>query len=312
MNCPLPNKIIKKALNISDFNITEIRGGISKKVYKINTNADNFILYIWLRPYEGSLIENQTVGSDYLFADGFKYFLHNTKLLTDIGIRVPQIITKNRYNDGDFDYAIVECFNGISLDDYMQGGGDVAKLADKITELMNKMSVKKRDYYGSPLELNPNNISSAQLVLNFYAEELNIASKIDSEINILKPKIIKLMQDKLNEIVEIKDQEYSLIHGELTPSHIFLLNDGSIGIIDIEGVKYFDIEYDWAVIDFMYGDKIELPKNINKKKLEFYKLCLKVGYMSGSTDYLINVDNKNETFRNIRDCNMSDLKIMIS
>lgn len=311
MNCPLPNEVIEKAINTSNFYIDEIRGGISKQVYKITTQTDSFILYIWLRPYDGNLTENHTKGVEYLFPDGFRYFVYNTKLLTDIGVRVPYIISAGHYDDGDFDYAIVECFKGQSLDDYMKNGGNVEAVAVLISAVMNRMAVKKRNYYGSPIETKRNNISAAQLVFNFYAEELNIASKIDNEVADLQYKILDLMKLKMNEIVETDTQEFSLIHGELTPSHVFILDNGEIGLIDIEGVKYFDREYDWAVINFMYGDKIPLLVNINLKKLEFYKICLKVGYVSVAADYLVHIDSNNEWFKNIRESNLWDLEMML-
>ena len=176
---------------------------------------------------------------------------------------------------------------------------------------MNKMLARKRGYYGSPIETVPNSISTTQLVYNFYAEELNIASWLDSKVNSLQGKILALMQKKMNEIVEIDTQEYCLVHGELTPSHIFIIDNDEIGIIDIESVKYFDFEYDWAVIDLMYGGKIPLPININMKKLEFYKICLKVGYVSVAVDFLTHVDSSNIFFKNIRKSNLQDLEMIV-
>jgi len=101
------NEIIENSINISDFNIEELRGGFAKQVYKITTRADNiktdnFILYIWRPPFENKLTENQTQGAEYLFPDGFKYFMHNTKLLTGIGIRVPCAIAVGHHDKGDF------------------------------------------------------------------------------------------------------------------------------------------------------------------------------------------------------------------
>ena len=120
------------------------------------------------------------------------------------------------------------------------------------------------------------------------------------------------MQQKMSEIDEVKTQEFSLIHGELTPPHVFILENGEIGLIDIEGAKYFDIEYEWAIINLIYGNKIPLPKSINNEKLKFYKLYLKVGDFSVATDYLMNVDGNDKWFRDLRESNMNDLKNMIS
>jgi len=275
------------------------------------TNPKCYMLYVWLRPYGGTLSENPIDGVEYLFPDGFQYFIYNTELLSSIGLRVPKIIVSGHYNDGDFNYAIVECFKGISFNEYMQGGGDVSIFADKIVDIMSKMSIHKRNYYGSPIETKPNYISAAQLIYNFYAEELNIASKFDNEINDLKENILVLMKKKFSEIDEKEKQEYSLVHGELTPPHIFILDDGKIGLIDIEGVKYFDLEYDWAVIDLMYGGKIPMPNNINMQKLEFYKICLQIGYVSVAADYLVNVDSNNIFFIDIREINLRNIKMLI-
>jgi hypothetical protein len=188
----------------------------------------------------------------------------------------------------------------------MRSGGNVGSIAHKIIAVMEKMAGKKRAFYGPPMKNKACSISPMELVFNFTEEELDIASKLDNEVSDLKKNILYLMEQKIHEINETKIREYSLIHGELVPEHIFILDNGDIGLIDIEGVKYFDIEYDWALINITYGDMIPLPKSINKEKLEFYKLCRKIIYVSGAIDYLVHVDNKNEWFRNFRESTLSD------
>lgn len=311
MSPDLLKGIIEKALNVSGFNMDEIGGGMSKQVYKITTQADSFILYIWRRPYDNRLTENQTRGIEYLFPDGFKYFVHNSKLLSDLGIRVPYILTAGRHDEGGFDYAIVECFKGQSMADYMGSGGNMAAAADKITAVMDRMAAEKRAFYGPPKESEPNDISAVQLVFNFTAEELNIASKLDNEVSALRPAVLQLMQKKMSEIDERKTREFSLIHGELTPPHVFMLEDGEIGLIDVEGVKYFDVEFDWAVVDFAYGGTIPLPKSLDAEKFEFYKLCWKIVNVSAAVDYLVHVDGNHQWFKNTRQDILRDLKVML-
>lgn len=307
----LLKEIIKNTLNTSNFSIEELRGGFSKQVYKITTQADNFILYIWQRPHDNKLTENQTRGIEYLFPDGFTYYTHNSKLLTDLGIRVPHILTAGYHADGDFDYAIVEYFKGQNMYEYMNSVGNTGAVADKIMEVMGRMAAKKRSFYGPPVKNKPIDISPGQLVYDFTAEELNIASKLDKDIADIQPNILHLMQQKMNEITETKNQEYSLIHGELTPDHVYILENGEVGLIDVDGVKYFDVEFDWALINLTYGNMMPIPKSINTEKFEFYKLCWKIEYVSVATDYLINVDGNHNWFRNSREKNLRDLKLMM-
>lgn len=306
----LLKKTIQNALDTSYFYFDEIHGGFSKQVYKITTQDNSFILYIWRRPFDNQLTENQTRGIEYLFPDGFSYYIHNTKMLTDMGIRVPYILTAGHHDDGDFDYAIVECFKGISINDYIKNDGNIGAVADKITAVMDKLAVKKRTFYGPPLENKPNNISTVQLVFDFTLEELNIASKLDDEVSAIYSDILNLMRKKKN-IIKTNKQEFSLIHGELTPDHIFILENGEIGLIDIDGVKYFDIEYDWGLINLIYEDRIPLPNYVNVEKLDFYKLCWIIIYVSGAIDYLVHVDSKNEWFINFRKRNLRELNKMI-
>lgn len=109
--------------------------------------------------------------------------MYNTELLTHIGIRIPYVITAGHNDEGDFDYAIVECFKGRSLGDYMRNGQDISFVTDKIIAVMDRMAAEKRTFYGPPMGNTPNNISATQLVYEFTSEELKIASKSDDEVS---------------------------------------------------------------------------------------------------------------------------------
>ena len=106
-------------------------------------------------------------------------------------------------------------------------------------------------------------------------------------------------------------EKYGLVHSELAPPHIFILDNGEIGLVDFEGLKYFDKEFDWAVLEMMYDGKIKLPDDINKERLEFYILCWRIGYISASSDYMKNIDNTNEVFHDIYNYNLDYVKNLI-
>ena len=87
--------------------------------------------------------------------------------------------------------------------------------------------------------------------------------------------------------------------------------DGELGLIDIEGAKYFDPEYDWAVVDLLYDGRIPPPEGLDRQRLEFYELCLKIGYLSASSDYLEHVDRKSKLFNGIRAANLLALRRLL-
>jgi hypothetical protein len=308
VECLLPYDFIKSKLHGKDFSLTEVRAGIGKQVYKINTDSDIFMLYLWHKPYDGTLTENIAEGCEYLYRDGYDCFLYNTKLLTDIGIKVPAIINTRHY---EVNYAVVEFFHGKNMDEYQETGGDIKNISEKITEMMTKMDNHTRSWYGSPLIDNAIDISSEQLMFNYYSHELDIAAGFDKQVKVLQPSIQQVLSTHFNKVNIGVKEEYSLVHGELMPPHIFILNNGKIGLVDIEGLKYFDKEFDWAVLDMMYDGEIKLPSDINSKRLDFYKLCLKIGYISVAVDYLKNVDNTHEFFHELYIENLDYVKDLI-
>ena len=308
IECLLPYEFIKNKLHGKDFTLAEIRAGIGKQVYKINTASDIFMLYLWCKPYEGTLTENMTKGNEYLWRDGYDCFLNNTKLLVDIGIKVPEIINTGHY---EVNYAIVEFLHGKDIGEYQENGGNIKNISEKITEMMNKMDNHTRSWYGSPLTDKANDISSEQLMFDYYSHELEMAAEIDEQVKELQPSIQQVITNHFKNIdVGIKEK-YGLVHGELTPPHIFILDNGEIALVDIEGLKYFDKEFDWAVLEMMYDGEIILPNDINRERLDFYKLCLKIGYISVAVDYLKNVDNTHEFFRGLYIENLDYIKELI-
>lgn len=308
MFCKLPKEIVEKTIKTHDFEINEIRGGISKQVYNIIANNKSCMLYIWLRPNDNELTENQTEGSDYLFADGFDFFIHNTRYLSEIGVNVPKIIDFDHYEELNFNYAFVEELKGKSFQEIINTHGNISHYSNKLVSVMNLLSEQKRNFYGSPTVNVPlKNVSAEKLAYDFYTEELRIASKIDNEIDNNFDKIISVLDNKFENITVDDNRLFTLIHGELTPPHIFLLDNGEIGLIDIEAVKFYDREYDWAIINLMYGGNVNLPQEINTSLLDFYKVCLQIGYLSVSVDFLVNVDSNSGFFKSVKNSNMLNL-----
>ncbi|WP_237172653.1 phosphotransferase [Paenibacillus lutimineralis] len=60
----------------------------------------------------------------------------------------------------------------------------------------------------------------------------------------LKRQLIDASNELYAKIEERK--EYSLIHFELGPNHVMVDQQGKTYIIDFEGMKYFDLEYEYS------------------------------------------------------------------
>jgi len=69
MNSQFIKETVKNALKTSVFKIDELHGGFSKQVYKMITQNDSYILYIWRPSFDNKLTENKAVGIEYLYWD---------------------------------------------------------------------------------------------------------------------------------------------------------------------------------------------------------------------------------------------------
>ena len=65
-------------------------------------------------------------------------------------------------------------------------------------------------------------------------------------------KEISHIRDKLyNNIIPRK--KYSFIHYELGPNHVLADKEDNIYLIDIDGMKFFDLEFEHSFLKFRFG-----------------------------------------------------------
>ncbi|MGH2443908.1 MAG: aminoglycoside phosphotransferase family protein, partial [Chloroflexota bacterium] len=77
--------------------------------------------------------------------------------------------------------------------------------------------------------------------------------------------------------------EYALIHGELGPDHVLVDAQGRPAIIDIEGLMFFDVEWEHAFLEFRFGEHYHhlWHDGLDAARIRFYKLCLHLSLCSG-------------------------------
>ena len=103
---------------------------------------------------------------------------------------MPGIIDTGYY---EVNYAIVEFFHGKNIDEYQEQGGNIKDKSEKILEMLNKMDNHTRAWYGSPLIDKANDISSEQLMYDYYSHELEIAASLDGQVQVLQPSMQRIL-----------------------------------------------------------------------------------------------------------------------
>jgi hypothetical protein len=77
--------------------------------------------------------------------------------------------------------------------------------------------------------------------------------------------------------------EHGLIHGELGPDHVLVDDQGAAVLIDIEGLMFFDIEWEHAFLEFRFGPHYQALRRpgLDADRLALYRLALRLSLVAG-------------------------------
>ncbi|KYP81892.1 hypothetical protein AYJ22_15825 [Ferroacidibacillus organovorans] len=269
--------------------VSQLRGGAQKVVYRVSCD-DGFtcILYVW-DPSENYILRDgsiesrlETLGASF----GAELFEFNHKYMNQLGLSLPNVLyldrTKSSY---PFDFAMVEDVGNVDLPKYIQCHPESKKdVFEKLNEMLTKMHSHKIDKYGqlnkvaeilnqsSPLE---------EVILENSLQDLEYLSENVTSIRKNKDRLTEVLYSLYDAVPPRK--EYGMIHGELGPDHVFVRQNGQPVLIDIEGVKFFDIEYEHSFMKFRFNDDYDYLRyeNLDAHRMRFYKLHLHMSYTSG-------------------------------
>ena len=76
---------------------------------------------------------------------------------------------------------------------------------------------------------------------------------------------------------------HTLIHGELGPDHVLVTADGHPALIDIEGLMYFDVEWEHVFLRLRFGphyDVLRTP-DLDEDRLRLYRLAMHLSLVAG-------------------------------
>ncbi|WP_328432060.1 phosphotransferase [Streptomyces sp. NBC_00453] len=74
-----------------------------------------------------------------------------------------------------------------------------------------------------------------------------------------------------------------LIHGELGPDHVLLTPDGRPALIDIEGLLYFDVEWEHVFLRIRFHEHYETLRtpDLDEDRLRLYHLAMRLSLVAG-------------------------------
>ncbi|MNB96342.1 Phosphotransferase enzyme family protein [compost metagenome] len=271
--------------------VSRMHGGAQKVVYKIDcTNGFSSVLYVWdlSMNFFQQEIEQNTLGAG---SYGSGLFASGNRFLKEHSIRTPALYNLNNdRTDYTFDYALVEYIDGQKAEAYFSHPDPEVKeqVLRQVGALVTAMHGIKRDTFGAPEQPDRgHNTGQCHLVLQDNAKlQLAYAVQYIDLINTNKEKLL----DKLVELAaRISPRtEYGLIHDELGPDHLLVNERLEPYLIDIEGVRFFDIEHEHSFLEFRFGEYYRYLQNdsLDPDRMRFYRFHHHIALISAGLKLL--------------------------
>ena len=263
-------EIFKREYQINS--ITRIPGGAQKGTYKVECSEQfSCVLYIW----DESLSYFKSVHTKEAFISNSAYlFEKNYDLLTSYNIRVPKIyhidLSKTKF---PFEYALAQYIEGGELESLMHTSQvDIPLIMRDLKDNIRKLHSIKSSRVGDLKYTRGEDFSCKEYTKQSLDKALMYLFQNYEPVSKLKRELIDISNQLYNHIKERKD--YSLIHFELGPNHVMVDKEGKTYLIDFEGMKYFDLEYEYSFLKLRYGKYYPSLRSmpVDNHRIKYYLL----------------------------------------
>ncbi|NKE62355.1 phosphotransferase [Lentzea sp. PSKA42] len=249
--------------------VVRLHGGSKKGVYRLTLDdGTTGIAYVWRRS-EDYWPEHEP---DPLFgnASGRDLFLTAHTALSEAGACVPRLVLV------DSDVIVVEDLGGEFLEKLLD---DSAEVLDRLWEDLRAVHQRLSPRYGRPSALQPVDAPPVpDVVLQRALGHLDACCERVPRIAAERDRLETQLRQR-HSLIEPR-AEYGLIHGELGPDHV-LVAGGRPVLIDIEGVMFFDVEWEHVFLELRFGPHYRPVDGLDPARLNLYRLAQYLSLVEG-------------------------------
>jgi hypothetical protein len=285
--------------------VERLAGGSKKGVYRVSLDdGTTVVLYSW----DGSENYWPDAGLDpadpFAEASGAALFRDGHDALRDLRVGVPQLLAFDDAGAGagadlPFAAAVVEDIAGGSLETHLACDPHRAAPAlGRLGEALERLHSSRRDDIGKLSR--PISGQSCEVVATQRARRhLDAAAKALPELADAQPALVGVLERLLRAVPPRHD--HRLIHGELGPDHVLLDAADRPYLIDIEGLMYFDLEWEHAFLRLRFREHYEALRvdGLDDARLRLYGLCLHLSLVAGPLQLLGGPHPEQDVFADI-------------
>lgn len=259
--------------------VRRLAGASKKGVYRLAFD-DGFtaVGYIWDQeenwwPASAARSEADDPGADpFSDASGAGLFEAAHGLLTGLGVGVPELYLLDRTGAyAGCDLALVEHLPDGTLEDRLEAGAD--DVMDRLAASLELMYGCRSEGFGK-VGFTRADGSCEHVVFGRAVEHLAEAAESMPRIGAARAAIAERLDELLAQVTE--RHTYRLIHGELGPDHVLVDGARRPVLVDIEGLMFFDIEWEHAFLELRFGDHYRWlhRDDLDQRRLALYRLAL--------------------------------------
>ncbi|MFJ5301744.1 phosphotransferase family protein [Streptomyces sp. NPDC088350] len=283
--------LARAALNRTPTAVTRILGGSKKGVYRLTFDdgpVPTAVAYVW-SPEEDLWDAGPGDPRDpFSHASGLTLFTAAADRLAAAGVRAPRLLHADpTHTHLPADAALVEDLPGGTLEDLLDGDpAAVPEALERMAALLATLHSCTGPRFGK-VALVDNGGSSygsscEQLVVARALSDLDELPARDPRAAAAHPQLAAEIR-ALAARVRPRTGPATLIHGELGPDHVRVTPDGDLALIDIEGLMYFDVEWEHVFLQLRFGHHYAAlrPEGLDEDRLRLYRLASHLSLVAG-------------------------------
>jgi hypothetical protein len=273
--------------------VAQLAGGSKKGVYRATfDDAFSAVIYLW-DPAEDYWPDASPDGAcrnlndPFSHASGLDLFVAAHTRLSELGIRTPQLYFADASREHcQADVAVVEYVQGQTLQDRIGSGQpgvpDVMLLLGQALRALHADSCSRA---GKLLQVDlGGGIGAAECALAVLAralDDLAEASRRVADVGAARTQLEHMLLERAAVIAP--RSRCNLIHGELGPDHVLIDAAGRPVIVDIEGLMYFDAEWEHVFLQLRFGEHYRhlSVRGLDQHRLDFYGLAMDLSLAAG-------------------------------
>lgn len=270
--------------------VERIAGGSKKGVYRlVMDDASTAVAYLWAdaENYWPAAEGDDDLTDPFSPGLGLALFQAAHTRLDRLGVRVPAVRLVDRDGAGDrADLAIVEDLRGENLEELLaRDPRAAAPVMARLAESLEAMRSHRAPAYGKVAVVDGGGTSRGtsceEVVLDRALRDLAEAASRDPRIAGVRDRLEERLLD-LAAAVRPR-AEHSVVHGELGPDHVLVDQDGRPAVIDIEGLMYFDVEWEHVFLRIRFHDAYRplASGGLDEDRLALYLLAQRLSLTAG-------------------------------